>query len=444
MASASGGRHSPLMAEDSKAPPRGRFARFRKLASLSAGLGAGVLVRGVRRLSGTDPALLSKGAAEKIVATLGDLKGAAMKLGQAVSMDSELVSPEVRAILARLQNQAPAMPYPLVQEVSREELGAPPEELFASFEPEPMAAASLGQVHRATLHDGREVAVKVQYPGIAEALTSDLDNLGALVRALSRAGKALDGRLYYQELREEMALEVDYRREASLARAFAQAAGRLPDLKVPEVMEERTSGRVLTMELLPGRTLRDFAASEPSAPERFRVARLLIRAIYGPFLLAGEIHADPHPGNFVVMPDGRLGVLDFGSVKRLSPSFSAANRRLFQQALRQEPFEVLEVCREVGFSIELEEERARRLLREVLHIAGRPMREREYDYASCQIARDLKRLFREQAGSFLRIRPPAEAVMFFRSTGGLSQNLRLLGAKGDFRQVFEELGELMG
>ncbi|MBI3184365.1 MAG: AarF/ABC1/UbiB kinase family protein [Myxococcales bacterium] len=427
---------------DPKGPPQGRFARFRKLASLSAQLGSGVLSRGVKRLAGADPSMLNKGAAEKIVATLGDLKGAAMKLGQAVSMDPELLTPEVRAILAKLQNQAPSMPYEQVRRMVEEDLGAPPERLFRDFEPEPLAAASLGQVHKAHLHGGREVAVKVQYPGIAAALTSDLDNLGFLVKALSRTSRALDGRAYFQELRDEMALEVDYRREAALARAFALAASALPDLKVPEVFEERTGERVLTLEYLPGKTLRDFVAAEPSAPERFRISRLLIRATYGPFLLTGEMHADPHPGNFVVMPDGRLGVLDFGSVKRFSPTFAAAHRRMFLKALRQQPIDVLAVCREVGFSIELPDEEAAPLIREVLQIAGRPMRSGEYDYASCQISRDTKQLFRQNAASFLKLRPPAEAVMFFRSTGGLSQNLKTLAAKGDFRAIYRELGPL--
>ncbi len=429
------------MSEDGKLPPRGRFARFRKLATLSAGLGADVLAKGVKRLAGADPSGLSKNAAERIVATLGDLKGVAMKLGQVASMDSDLLAPEVRAILARLQNQAPAMPYERVAEVVESELGQRPEALFDSFDREPMAAASLGQVHRARWK-GRELAVKVQYPGIGEALTSDLENLGVLFNTLSKTSRALDGRAYYQEIRHEMSLEVDYRREAAMCRAYAEAAKQLPELKVPDVVDERTSERVLTLELLPGRTLKDFVAADPSEPERFRVARLLIRAIYGPFLLGGEMHADPHPGNFVVMPDGRLGVLDFGSVKRFSPVFIEEHRRMFLKALSQEPFDVLEVCRAVGFSIELPDDEARALIREVLHIAGRPMRADIYDYKRCTIVRDTKALFRQHPAAFLKIRPPAEAVMFFRSTGGLSQNLRLLGARGDFRSVYRELGEL--
>jgi predicted unusual protein kinase regulating ubiquinone biosynthesis (AarF/ABC1/UbiB family) len=429
------------MSDDAKLPPKGRFTRFRKLATLSAQLGAEVLTKGVKRLAGQDPELLSTGAAEKLVATLGDLKGAAMKFGQAISMDSELITPEVQAVLARLQNQAPPMAYSQVVKVIQEGLGAPPEQLYATFDPDPMAAASLGQVHRATLKDGREVAVKVQYPGIAEGLAADLDNLGALVKTIGRTSRLLDGRAYYQELHDELMLELDYRREAALATAFAHATARLPDLKVPEVIDDHTSEKVLTLEMLHGATLKDWLATHPSPEDRFRVSRLLIRAVYGPFLIAGEIHADPHPGNFMVMPDGRLGVLDFGSVKRFSPNFVQVNRGLFQQAVRGEHLDVLALSRAVGVSIETSDAEAEPLIREVLHLAGQPLRSQEYDYAQSTFTRDMKKFFRHHATTFLKIRPPAEAVMFFRAAGGLSQNLKLLGAKGDFRKVYAELAE---
>ena len=173
------------------------------------------------------------------------------------------------------------------------------------------------------------------------------------------------------------------------------------------------------------------------------MARQLIRAIYGPFLCAGEIHADPHPGNFLVMKDGRLGLLDFGSIKSFSERFVDANRRMFLQALRLEPMDILGLSREVGFTVELPEEEARELIHEVLHIAGRPMRSHAYDFATCEINRDMKLHFARNAARFLKIRPPPEAVMFFRSTGGLAQNLRLISAQGDFRGVYQELASLL-
>ncbi|HYO57468.1 AarF/ABC1/UbiB kinase family protein [Archangium sp.] len=428
---------------DDKLPPQGRFSRFRKLAGLSAQISADVLKSGAKRLVGQEPELLSRAAAEKLVSTLGELKGAAMKLGQAVSMDTEFLSPEVRQVIARLQNEAPPMPYELVARVLREELGGAPEALFRELDRTPLAAASLGQVHRAVLHDGRPVAVKVQYPGIAETLSGDMDNLGLVVKTVSKASRLTDGTAYFQELREEMLLETDYLREASLCTAFVRGVARMPDLKVPEVISERTTRRVLTLELLQGRTLKDWVVSEPSAEERYRVARQLILAIYAPFFTAGEMHADPHPGNFMVLDDGRLGLLDFGSIKRFSPHFVDANRRMFLHAVRLESMDVLGLSREVGFTTELPDAEAAALIQEVLHIAGRPMRSTAYDYATCSITRDMKLHFARNAARFLKIRPPAEAVMFFRSTGGLAQNLRLIGAQGDFRRVFQEVASLL-
>jgi predicted unusual protein kinase regulating ubiquinone biosynthesis (AarF/ABC1/UbiB family) len=429
--------------DDDNLPSQGRFTRFRKLAGLSAQISADVLKSSAKRLVGQDPDVLSMSAAEKLVSTLGELKGAAMKIGQAVAMDTEMFSPEVRQVIARLQNQAPPMPYAIVERVIREELGGPPEERFREFSPTPLAAASLGQVHRAVLHDGREVAVKVQYPGIEQTLIGDMENLGLMVKTVSKASRLTDGTAYFRELRDEMLLETDYQREAALCTAFGQGLARLPDLKAPEVIASHTTRRVLTLELLRGHTLKDWIVTHPSAEERYRVARQLILAIYGPFFTSGDMHADPHPGNFMVLEDGRLGVLDFGSIKRFSPRFVDANRRMFVHAVRLEPMNVLALSKEVGFTCELPDAEGEALIQDLFAIAGRPMRLSSYDFATCSISRDMRSLFTQNAPRFMKIRPPAEGVMFFRSTGGLIQNLRLVGAQGDFRRVYEEVAALL-
>ncbi|HEY1418034.1 MAG TPA: AarF/ABC1/UbiB kinase family protein, partial [Myxococcaceae bacterium] len=357
------------MAKEPDGPPSSRLARLRKLAGLGAQLGGDVLTRGVKRLAGANPSDLSKGTAEKLVETLGDLKGAAMKLGQVASMDPDLFPPEVRAVLSRLQNEAPPMPYERVAAVLEDELGGSPETLFAEFSREPIAAASLGQVHRAKLHDGRDVVVKVQYPGIDQALRSDIDNLGLVVRTMALTHRALDGRQYFRELAEELSHELDYSREGRLAREFATASAALTDVVVPEIVDERTSSRVLTMQYLPGQTLKAFLASQADNAERLRVSGLLIRAIHGSFLVDGTVHADPHPGNFLVMPDGRLGVLDFGSVKRFSREFFQGHRDVFHLVLQQQPVDVLALVRRVGFTVDLPDDEARPLLEQLIHIA---------------------------------------------------------------------------
>ena len=431
------------MASDSQGPPSSRFQRLRRLAGLGAQLSGDAVSRGVRRLAGSDVSSLSRGSAEKLVATLGDLKGAAMKLGQAASMDPDLFPPEIRAVLSRLQNEAPSMPYARVAEVVEEELGGAPERLFAAFDREPMAAASLGQVHRARLHDGREVAVKVQYPGIDTALKSDLENVGLVVRTLARTGKTLDGRAYFRELAEQLTQELDYRREGQLARQFARASAALPDIVVPQVIEERTSSRVLTLEYLAGVSLKAFLTSGADNAERLRVSGLLIRALHGAFLVDGTVHADPHPGNFLLLPDGRLGVLDFGSVKHFSRGFFEAHRDVFRTVVEQEPLDSLALVRRVGFTVDLPDAEAAPLLDELLHLSGRPLRTGDYDYAQDTLPADIRRLFVREAGKFVHIRPPAEGVMFVRAFGGLLQNLRMLGARGDFRPFYRSLLPLL-
>jgi predicted unusual protein kinase regulating ubiquinone biosynthesis (AarF/ABC1/UbiB family) len=434
---------SSVMAKEPDGPPSSRLTRLRKLAGLGAQLGSDAIARGVKRLTGSDPSAIGKGTAEKLVETLGDLKGAAMKLGQAASMDPDLFPPEVRAVLARLQNEAPPMAFERVAAVLEEELGGSPDELFAEFSREPMAAASLGQVHRARLRDGRDVVVKVQYPGIDQALRSDIDNLGLVVKTMALAHRALDGRQYFHELAEELAHELDYSREGRLAREFARASAGLPDIVVPEIIDERTSTRVLTMQHIPGQTLKTFLTSQPDNAERLRVSGLLVRAIHGAFLVDGTVHADPHPGNFTVMSDGKLGVLDFGSVKRFSREFFEGHRDVFRIVLEQKPIDTLALVRRVGFTVDLPDDEARALLAELLHIAGRALRTDDYDYAHDTMAPDSRKLVAGHAAQFLKIRPPAEGVMFVRAFGGLQQNLRLLGARGDFRPFYRSLLPLL-
>ena len=434
------------MADDDKLPPAGRFARFRRLAGLSAQLGTRMVAQGARALSGDSSSWMNVDSAERLVATLGDLKGFAMKMGQILSMEADLFPKEVQAVLARLQNQAPAMSYDTVADVITDELGAPPEELFGRFDPNPHAAASLGQVHRAWLKDGRPVAVKVQYPGVGQALNSDLDNLGLLVKAVSASNRLLDGRKYFDEMKRELRLELDYRREAALCQSFAEAARIFADLKVPEVVTELSRDRVLTLEFLEGQTLKDFLGAPRASPdERFRVSRLLVRAVQGPFLVAGRVHADPHPGNFVLLPDGRMGVLDFGAMKQLSPNFVSCAHRLLRFGLGKQTLDVVETCRDLGFTAEkISDSQLRTLLSDMVEMAARPLKTDRYDYATCTVIPDLRSYGRQHALSLLKVRPPLEGILYFRALGGLVQNLRRIEGCGDYRKVYEELLDASG
>jgi predicted unusual protein kinase regulating ubiquinone biosynthesis (AarF/ABC1/UbiB family) len=436
------------MSQDDDSLPSSRFARFRKLAGLTASLSADALQRGVKKLAGAEPEPgLSRATAEKLATTLGEMKGAAMKLGQAISMDPEAFPPEARAVLARLQNAAPPMPYAHVREVVEEELGEPPESAYASFDEAPLAAASLGQVHAAVTHEGQAVVVKVQYPRVADALKSDLDNLGLVVKALG-ANQKLDVKKYYEEVKRELVHELDYRREARLAREYAEALRPFPDLAAPAPVEALTAGRVLTLERFEGPTLKKLL--EPDAvvddATRFRVGRQLLRNTFGPFLHSGRMHVDPHPGNFIVLPDGRLGVLDFGSIKQFSPLFVDVNRAMYRLGVegRSAGVDVVGLSRQVGFDISVSDEETAELVHAIIDRGCRAMREPEWDFAADDSQKLLEQLFKDRFGTFLKVRPPEEAPLFFRAVGGLTQNLKLLRAKGPFRAAFAELLAVAG
>ena len=435
------------MSDDSDfKPATGRFSRFARLAGLGARLSTEVVSKGVKKLAGSTEGLLGQAGAEKLVATLGEMKGVAMKLGQALSMDPDQLPPEVRSVIARLQNQAPPMPYATVREVVRRELGAFPEEKYASFDPAPMASASLGQVHRATTHDGRDVVVKVQYPDIRKAMMADLANLGSMVKVVSLGVGMTESRAYFTELRDELLKELDYREEAARAREYKEAAGGAADLVVPEPIDALTAEKVLTLEYIAGETLKDVLARIDEVPndERFRISRLLIRAIWVPFLNTGVIHADTHPGNFIVMGDGRMAVLDFGSVKRLSASWLDVNRRMFRWILDGTWYDVVELSRQAGFTITLSPAEAEPFITGVVKIACAPVASHDFDFGTADTSRLMRAHFLKHALKIVKMRPPTEGVMFYRSLGGLIQDLQNLKARGDFRRVYEELSTTWG
>jgi predicted unusual protein kinase regulating ubiquinone biosynthesis (AarF/ABC1/UbiB family) len=425
----------------SRNPPAGRLARLGKVAALSARGSAGLAMRALRKVAGSDTQETERSTLGHFVEALGEMKGAAMKLGQALSMEVDALPPELQRLAARLQSEAPPIAFEEISAVIEEELGAPPERLFAEFDPKPLAAASLGQVHAARLEDGREVVLKVQYPGIVEAVESDFANLSIMARAAGLTSKLLDGRDYVEELRREIALETDYCLEAERARAFGELLAPEGDLLAPEPILEHSSSRVLCLTRVRGVTLQRFMESNPDASARWRVSEQLIRAVLGPFFGAARIHADPHPGNFFVTEDGRLALLDFGCVKAFRPDFVEAIRVFMRAELRGESYDQVAGVRAAGFEVDLDEATARELLAETVRISTRPLRANSYDYARDTTVPDMRALGLSRTRDFLRVRPPAEAVMLGRAVGGCAQNLRALGARGDFRAVYSRVVE---
>ncbi|MGX9790621.1 ABC1 kinase family protein [Mycobacterium sp. MMS18-G62] len=315
-----------MSTNDKSAVPRGRIRRTLPLAGFTARVAGGRMLAALRAKAGDTGAVarFHERTAERYSELLGQSKGVLMKAGQILSVvdASWIGSGELwayQAELGQLQADAPPMDPALAHEVLRAELGRPADKVFADFTDEPIAAASIGQVHRATLRDGRQVAVKIQYPGVAEAIRDDLANselLATFLRLVSSAsGIAMqtDLRRGAREIAARISEEVDYRHEAANITVFGELYRSHPFIRIPEVIHQASSDRVLTMTYLDGM---DWAAAQHADQElKDTWAEVILRFSTGSSRHANLFHADPHPGNYRFRSDGQVGFLDFGCVK---------------------------------------------------------------------------------------------------------------------------------
>ncbi|MFJ5100612.1 ABC1 kinase family protein [Streptomyces sp. NPDC088554] len=344
--------------------PRKAVTRTAKLATLPLSF-AGRATWGLgRRIGGKSAEIvtreLQQRTADQLFKVLGELKGGAMKLGQALSVFESALPEEIagpyRAALTKLQEAAPPMPTRTVHAVLAERLGEEWRELFLEFEDKPSAAASIGQVHRAVWHDGREVAVKVQYPGAGEALLSDLTQLSRFARLLGPLIPGMDIKPLITELRDRVSEELDYALEAEAQREHAAVFAGDPGVVVPAVVHQ--GEQVLVTEWMDGVPLAE-VISEGTPEQRDRAGQLLARFLFSGPARTGLLHADPHPGNFRLLPplagedDGsgefRLGVLDFGTVDRLPGGLPDIIGKALRMALEGDAQVVYDRLREEGF-----------------------------------------------------------------------------------------------
>ncbi|NEE10519.1 AarF/ABC1/UbiB kinase family protein [Streptomyces sp. SID7499] len=341
--------------------PRKAVTRTAKLAALPLGIAGRATWGFGKRIVGESAELvgreLQQRTAEQLFKVLGELKGGAMKFGQALSVFESALPEEVagpyRAALTKLQEAAPPMPTRTVHAVLEERLGEGWHELFLEFEDKPAAAASIGQVHRGVWHDGREVAVKVQYPGAGEALLSDLNQLSRFSRLLGPLIPGMDIKPLIAELKDRVSEELDYGLEAQAQQAHAEEFTDDPDVVVPLVVHQ--SDQVLVTEWMDGIPLSEII-SDGTQEQRDRAGQLLARFLFSGPARTGLLHADPHPGNFRLLPGGpegeddwRLGVLDFGTVDRLPGGLPATIGESLRMTLDGEAEAVYELLRVEGF-----------------------------------------------------------------------------------------------
>jgi predicted unusual protein kinase regulating ubiquinone biosynthesis (AarF/ABC1/UbiB family) len=306
--------------------PTGRIRRAAKVGSLAGGTAArNYATRAANLARGEDARRAAAErrqmeVAEQIVEALGSMKGAAMKVGQVASfIDTGAFPPEfqehLQKKLAELRDSAPQVAFEEMRKVIERDLDAPLEEVFDEFGEEAVAAASIGQVYRARLADGREVAVKAQYPGVAKAVRADLQNLGLIMRVAKRVAPGMDAKAMTAEIRERLTDELDYEHEAQNQRAFARAWRDHPFIVVPDVLTSLCGEHVLVTEWIDGTGFEEVRRMDDEVRDRF--GEIVFRFFFGSLYRNGHFSGDPHPGNYLLLDDGRVAFLDFGMVKKL-------------------------------------------------------------------------------------------------------------------------------
>lgn len=422
--------------------PERSTRRTAKLASLPLSA-AGRAATGVgRRLTGQSSAEVTNAnrerAAAQLFEVLGSLKGGAMKLGQALSVfEAALpdgIAAPYREALVKLQEEAPPMPISTVRRVLDEQFGTRWRERFQHFDDTPAAAASIGQVHRGTWHDGRDVAVKIQYPGAGPALIADLNQLSRLARLYGMVTPGLDIKPLIAEIRDRVTDELDYRLEARSQRAFATAFADDPDFYVPAVVA--SAPKIVISEWIEGTPLRTIIA-EGSQEDRNRSGALLSTLTFAGPARAGYLHADPHPGNYRLLPDGRLGVLDFGAVKELPDGLPEFIGRIIRLVLDEELDRALAGLRENDFlrgEVQVDPVELLAYIGSVLD----PIRTDSFQFTREWLQAEAARLTNPKGPAVRfgrQLNLPSQYVMIHRVLLGSIGILSQLGAEADYRGI---------
>lgn len=425
-----------------RAIPSSRAARLGAFGRLAGGVASGMLGEGARRLArGERPRMrdlvLTPGNVGRLADRLSHLRGAAMKLGQMISMDAgDLLPPELAAILAQLRSQAHRMPPEQLRRVLDSEWGPDWRRRFARFNATPIAAASIGQVHRATLPDGRELAIKVQYPGVRESIDSDVDNVATLLRVSGVLPRELDLAPLLTEAKRQLHEEADYEREATQMTRFADWLDGHADYVVPRPLPELTTARVLAMDFIDGIPIE--ALADAPQEQRDAAMRDLMALVLREMFEFGAMQTDPNFANYRFQPDaGRLVLLDFGAARDVDPPTAQGYRNLLSAGLSGDRDAVREAARAAGFLGEAAVARHRALVDRMIDIVVTEMnRPGPFDFGD----RGFVEVLREQGMEMAADRstwhiPPVETLFVQRKVSGTALLAARLEARVDVREL---------
>lgn len=427
------------MAKTARTPGR----RFMKLAGMTASIATKTVSNSIKNLTADEQqknaarSQLFQDIGVQIANTLGEMKGAVMKVGQIASQYKDIFPPEVAKAISKLQRQAPAMPFAEIKAQVEKELGKPLDKIFKHFDETPFAAASIGQVHKATLPNGEQVVVKVQYPGVDEACESDLKQVRLALRLMGvlKIDRKLQDRLF-QEIQESLDNELNYQIEAQnleVARTFHAA---LDDkIIIPQVFKDYSSRHILTLSLEQGESIE--TASTWSQRTRNTLGRRLLRAMGQEIFYLKRFHCDPHPGNFAFRQDGSVVIYDYGGVKTLSNDVVHHFRQLIHAARAQDIAEIeqhLDALQAISALGKFPED----LYLQWLEVLMRPLTT-HYDFAENSAHHDGVELVKSSLKYWDVFKPSPDTLMVNRTVSGHYWNLIHLKVHDNLNDIFEEL-----
>ena len=427
------------MAKNASTPGR----RFMKLAGMTASIASKTVSNKIRNFNADEDqknearSKLFQDIGIQIADTLGEMKGAVMKVGQIASQYKDIFPPEVAKAIAKLQRQAPAMPFAQIKLQVEKELGKPLDQIFKHFDEQPFAAASIGQVHKATLPNGKEVVVKVQYPGVDEACESDLKQVRLALRLMGvlKVDRKLQDRIF-QEIQDSLHEELNYEIEAQNLQVFKTFHEKLdPKIIIPNVFTDYSSRRILTLSLEKGENIE--TASTWDLQTRNEMGRRLVRALGQQMFYLKRFHCDPHPGNFAFREDGSVIIYDFGGVKTLSIDIVERFKTLVRAGRKndiatiEEYLTTLDALSEKGVFPE-------ELYHEWLEVLLRPLTT-QYDFAENSAHHDGVKLVKKSLKYWDTFKPSPDTLMVNRTISGQYWNLIHLKVNDNLNDLFEEL-----
>lgn len=416
--------------------PSGRLTRMARLGTMATGIAGTMAYQGALGISrGARPnwrdLLVTPANLHRVAEELARMRGAAMKMGQLLSMDTgDLLPPELSGIFARLRDDAHFMPPRQLKSVLNSNWGDGWLTSFRSFDVRPIAAASIGQVHRATLRDGRDIAVKVQYPGVARSIDSDVANVGALMRMSGLIPQGFDMAPYLEEARRQLHEETDYLREGRHLRTFAETPAVAARFDVPDLLEDWTTREVLAMSFAEGQPIE--AAAELPQQIRDRIATELIELLLLELFTLGEMQSDPNFANYLYNPArGRIVLLDFGATRRIEPALLAQYRRLILAGLDGRTDEMRALAVEIGFlTRDTAPRHAERILAMMVQVFAGLRAAPVFDFSDRAMSRQLQAEgMRLAEDGFVPPPVPMDVLYLQRKLGGLFLLASRLGAQ---------------